>query len=259
MQKQKRTQMKTELKGIDAKVAIHCTTPELYTQVLDLFPINAEERKLMDFGFDEYGNETCIADYGLFYGRIDFWKSEGYTIITAAEFIAMNTEPESDSKIVGADMICPITKKHCDDECCTIGSECNMSGDEISNTEPEPAPAWSFKTDEELKNFVATFLATKGDFEQFLSSLRNPAFELICQDGVVTDPDQMVYAEKGSPIAAKNCSKKLMWFTTESAALNHRRHNTPAIKLSDMVYDAESDSYCIGLNAAHNLVNERIK
>ena len=226
--------MKTELKGIDAKVAIHCTTPELYTQVLDLFPINAEERKLMDFGFDEYGNETCIADYGLFYGRIDFWKSEGYTIITAAEFIAMNTEPESDSKIVGADMICPITKKHCDDECYTIGSECNMSGDEISNTEPEPAPAWSFKTDEELKNFVATFLATKGDFEQFLSSLRRPAFELICQDGVVTDPEQRVYYVEGMDICgnlAQFAPKDLTCFTTESAALEHRRHNTPAFEL----------------------------
>jgi len=89
--------MKTELKGIEGKVAIHCPTVGLFEQVLDLFPINAEKRKLMDFGFDKYGNETCIADYGLFYGRIDFWKSEGYTIITASEFIAMNTEPESDS------------------------------------------------------------------------------------------------------------------------------------------------------------------
>ena len=130
------------------------------------------------------------------------------------------------------------------------------------NTEPESAPAWSFKTDEELKNFVATFLATKGDFDLFLSSLRKPAFELICQDGVVTDPEQRVYYVEGMDICgnlAQFAPKDLTCFSTESAALNHRRHNTPAIKLSDMVYDAESDSYCIGLNAAHNLVNERIK
>ena len=47
--------------------------------------------------------------------------------------------------------------------------------------------------------------------------------------------------------------------TTKQAAIAHRLHNTAAIKLSDMTYDAESESYCIGLNAAHNLVNERIK
>jgi hypothetical protein len=39
--------------------------------------------------------------------------------------------------IVGEDMICPITGQHCDDECCTVGSECNLSGDEIHMAEPE--------------------------------------------------------------------------------------------------------------------------
>lgn len=34
----------------------------------------------------------------------------------------------SDKLIVSEDMICPVTEKHCDDECCTVGSECNMSG-----------------------------------------------------------------------------------------------------------------------------------
>jgi len=28
--------------------------------------------------------------------------------------------------IVGEDMICPVRKEHCDDECCTVGSECNL-------------------------------------------------------------------------------------------------------------------------------------
>lgn len=31
---------------------------------------------------------------------------------------------------VGEDMICPVTKQHCDDECCTVGAECNVSGDD---------------------------------------------------------------------------------------------------------------------------------
>jgi hypothetical protein len=29
---------------------------------------------------------------------------------------------------VGEDMICPRTKKHCDDECCPIGATCNLKG-----------------------------------------------------------------------------------------------------------------------------------
>lgn len=32
--------------------------------------------------------------------------------------------------ILGEDSICPITKKHCDDECCPVGAECNMSNTE---------------------------------------------------------------------------------------------------------------------------------
>ena len=32
--------------------------------------------------------------------------------------------------IVKDDMICPVTKAHCDDECCPVGSTCNMSNNE---------------------------------------------------------------------------------------------------------------------------------
>ena len=28
-------------------------------------------------------------------------------------------------------MICPVTKAHCDDECCPVGSTCNMGNDEV--------------------------------------------------------------------------------------------------------------------------------
>lgn len=28
--------------------------------------------------------------------------------------------------IVKDDMICPVTKAHCDDECCPVGSTCNV-------------------------------------------------------------------------------------------------------------------------------------
>ena len=33
--------------------------------------------------------------------------------------------------IVKEDMICPVTKAHCDDECCPVGSTCNMGNDEV--------------------------------------------------------------------------------------------------------------------------------
>jgi len=211
--------MKTELKGLNGKVAIHCPTQEEYTQVLDLFPMDAKKRKSMDFGFDKYGNETCIADYGLYYGRIDFWKSEGYTIITASEFIALNTDqPDKERELL-----------------------------------------------EKYESFLDPIVPRTSFIDKFLASIRTPAFSLQCQDGVVTDPEQMVWfcfkkhVYSVTAKGAKNVSDGTVYFSTEQAALNHRRHNTPAIKLSDMVYDAESDSYCIGLNAAHNLVNERIK
>lgn len=32
--------------------------------------------------------------------------------------------------IVGKDMICPVLKVYCTDECCTVGSECNLSGEQ---------------------------------------------------------------------------------------------------------------------------------
>ena len=43
---------------------------------------------------------------------------------------------------VKEDMICPITKSHCDDECCPVGATCNMSDMDISDcgslsSEPE--------------------------------------------------------------------------------------------------------------------------
>jgi hypothetical protein len=33
-----------------------------------------------------------------------------------------------ENNIVGEDMICPKTNKHCWDECCTVGSICNLHG-----------------------------------------------------------------------------------------------------------------------------------
>lgn len=35
--------------------------------------------------------------------------------------------------IVKEDMICPVTKVHCDDECCPVGAICNMKGFDEGN------------------------------------------------------------------------------------------------------------------------------
>ncbi len=49
-------------------------------------------------------------------------------------------------------MICPITKQHCDDECCSVGSECNLGGvsalNEIINENPQASNSVSEETEE---------------------------------------------------------------------------------------------------------------
>jgi hypothetical protein len=48
--------------------------------------------------------------------------------------------PEKEAKlIVGEDMICPITKKHCDDECCPVGAQCNLGSKDVLAPEKEAA------------------------------------------------------------------------------------------------------------------------
>lgn len=44
--------------------------------------------------------------------------------------------------IVGADMICPVTKEHCDDECCTPGSTCNCQPNPLISGSPNAE--WQF-------------------------------------------------------------------------------------------------------------------
>lgn len=125
------------------------------------------------------------------------------------------------------------------------------------NTEPEAAPAWSFKTDDDLADLIGRYEREKYAMSifDFLSSIRKPAFELICQDGVVTDPEQIVWTLTITK-KAKDVKDEPS-FITHAAAINHRLHNTPAIKLSDM--KDEPNYYWIAKEDAHNLVNERIK
>lgn len=48
---------------------------------------------------------------------------------------SLNTNNKS--MIVGEDMICPVTNKHCDDECCMPGSICNISSNDIKDCAPQ--------------------------------------------------------------------------------------------------------------------------
>lgn len=67
---------------------------------------------------------TPLRGNGNFINCIDFDDA-----VKAMEEYANQTIPKSNKYIVKEDMICPISKNHCDDECCTVGSECNISGD----------------------------------------------------------------------------------------------------------------------------------
>jgi hypothetical protein len=40
--------------------------------------------------------------------------------------------------IVKEDMICPVTKEHCDDECCPVGAWCNLMSDGIYPNYKQP-------------------------------------------------------------------------------------------------------------------------
>lgn len=130
------------------------------------------------------------------------------------------------------------------------------------NAEPEPD-----KERELLEKFCEVYWAkasAAGIIDNFLSSLRKPAFELVTADNVrVTDSEQWVYhlnPEMGHGITTAKTAKKKGYkcWASEQAALDYRLQNTPAIKLSDM-FDDRCGYYQIAVEKAHNLVNERIK
>ena len=51
-----------------------------------------------------------------------------------------HSKMEEKKYIVKEDMICPVTKSHCDDECCPVGATCNISSltDMIESGEVSP-------------------------------------------------------------------------------------------------------------------------
>ena len=150
-------------------------------------------------------------------------------VLSASEFIAMNTEPEA-------------------------ALAWSFKTDE--------------ELAEMIAKWESRLCKTEGAFEEaldFLSSLRKPAFELVTADNVkVTDPGLDVWfierigVVKTEAELAKNDVRDRLYFSTREAALNHRLQNTPAIKLSDMRL-THGLFYQIDKNVAESLVNERIK
>lgn len=68
-----------------------------------------------------------------FNGGIAFINNSQKSCISTAK-----KAPKEEQR-VGEDMICPVTKKHCDDECCPVGAVCNLSSDDIKDCE-NPSP-----------------------------------------------------------------------------------------------------------------------
>jgi hypothetical protein len=126
------------------------------------------------------------------------------------------------------------------------------------NTTPDEKPKWVFETDKELKDFVAEFLASKSQrFDLFLASKR---FSLTCVDGVVTDPEQVVYYIHPSigiqNIAAKNAEKTgAVIYLSKFAAETALKIGTRYIALGDMVLT--NGWYAIKETDAEQLFKER--
>jgi hypothetical protein len=83
------------------KIAIHCPTQELWGKVIALIPncrLNSNSGML-------YGDRRCITPcvFNGSYSPIEYYKGEGYQIITAEEFIAAN-EKKHEYKV--GDWVC---------------------------------------------------------------------------------------------------------------------------------------------------------
>ena len=74
------------LKG--KNVAIHCRNQGLWNKVVSLIP----KCRLQNREWDNYKDRSCIThnEFNGSYGNTEFYKDEGYQIITAEEFIAAN-------------------------------------------------------------------------------------------------------------------------------------------------------------------------
>lgn len=94
------------LKG--KNVAIHCRNQGLWNKVVSLIP----KCRLRNHEWDNYKDRSCINhnEYKGSYANRDFYKDEGYQIITAEEFIAAN-EKKHEYKV--GDWVCILPDQMC--------------------------------------------------------------------------------------------------------------------------------------------------
>jgi len=213
--------MRKELKGLEGKVAIHCTTPEEVDIIGGLLELGEHQ---FDWAKRQLGDGEQIAIDEKHSGYLEYYTRHGYTILPASDFIALNTdqpdkEPawifKTDEEL--AEMMIAYHDQ--------VPSKRKSALDFLTSIR---TPAFSFVTSDNV---------------------------------TVTNPKQTVWREIGAGLADAKWALENPtfgpYFTTEQAALTHRHQSTPAIKLSDMTL--ENDYYWIWKEDAHNLVNERIK
>lgn len=71
--------------------------------------------------------------------------------------------------ILKEDMICPITKNHCDDECCPVGAECNVANDHLKK--PTDLSDWVLLVD---IDFFGTMIFAGTIFRQVNADYYHP-------------------------------------------------------------------------------------
>jgi len=91
-------------------------------------------------------------------------------------------------------MICPISKVHCDDECCTVGSECNISGNDLSDSN-QSANYQESDTHEEATNGLSTRLKAN-NLPSETQDPKQEDWDKIHQEFI--DDIQTVYLDKAS-------------------------------------------------------------
>lgn len=110
-------------------------------QYFELVPVSVKpERESTYTVIDKYGSSLTL-----------IWMNECWRYLNRKPILDLENllnyyRPVSlagqEENRVGEDMICPVTKKHCDDECCPVGAICNLSNSEgIARRSLAPQPA----------------------------------------------------------------------------------------------------------------------
>jgi len=115
-------------------------------------------------GLEDYRWDFPISPYN----RIINFLSEKFATLPLQQV----QEDKPDSMRVGEDMICPVTKQHCDDECCPVGAVCNLCSNDIKESEPEAKDKPFVWTDELVKEYHTTSMKYYEQGHSFESAVK---------------------------------------------------------------------------------------